>query len=147
MLEKEIAKGQMAQGLGKGGVWKIQEAEPGFGKGTERASGSTDRAAGQNTASEQAIDHPDEGGSRKRARSPEQEEVQEAAPMDVDQEGEVGQEPEDDHGTEQEHLDFADQHQYDAAPSGGWNHELMDLTQTKESPAMDGDGDFDIRED
>eukprot|EP00972_Heterocapsa_arctica_P041418 6108293-Heterocapsa_arctica.AAC.1 len=67
--------------------------------------------------------------------------------MEVDQEGEGGQEPEDDHGTEQENLDFGDQHQYGAAPSGGWNHDLVDLTQNKEGPTIDLDADFDIRED
>eukprot|EP00972_Heterocapsa_arctica_P068098 10055847-Heterocapsa_arctica.AAC.1 len=72
--------------------------------------------------------------------------------MEVDQEGEGGFEPEGDHGTEeeyanQENLDLANQHQYDAAPSGGWNHELVDLTQAKERPVIDLEVEFDIRGD
>eukprot|EP00972_Heterocapsa_arctica_P020129 2971083-Heterocapsa_arctica.AAC.1 len=64
-------------------------------------------------ASEGATEHPKDGESRKRSRSPAQEEGQEAVPMDVDQEGEGSQEPEEDHRTEQENLEFVDQHQYE----------------------------------
>eukprot|EP00972_Heterocapsa_arctica_P101486 14955177-Heterocapsa_arctica.AAC.1 len=67
--------------------------------------------------------------------------------MEVDQEGDGGQVPGDDHGTEQENLDFGNQHQYDDAPSGGWNHETVSLTQTKEGPTIDLVADYDIRED
>eukprot|EP00972_Heterocapsa_arctica_P094497 13935890-Heterocapsa_arctica.AAC.1 len=43
--------------------------------------------------------------------------------MDVDHEGDVAPPPQDEHDTEQENLDYADQHQYSAAPTEGWNHE------------------------
>eukprot|EP00972_Heterocapsa_arctica_P082603 12171659-Heterocapsa_arctica.AAC.1 len=85
-------------------------------------------------------------GTRKRSRTPESEERQEPVPMEVDQEGAEAQEEEDVHGTDQENLDFADQHQYDAAPCGGWNHEVVDLTQTKEGPVIDLEVQLDIRE-
>eukprot|EP00972_Heterocapsa_arctica_P021264 3130027-Heterocapsa_arctica.AAC.1 len=73
MLEKEVAKGQKGEGLGKGRGWRRQEEEPDFGNGTERASGSTDNAngpgrearqprreAGHIMASERATEHPEE---------------------------------------------------------------------------------------
>ena len=43
--------------------------------------------------------------------------------MEVDQEGEAGEQEWDDHGTEEENLQYADQLQYSAAPAEGWNHE------------------------
>jgi hypothetical protein len=39
--------------------------------------------------------------------------------MDVDQEGVAPQEQEDDHGTEQENLEYGDQWQYDSVPTEG----------------------------
>eukprot|EP00972_Heterocapsa_arctica_P115624 16448800-Heterocapsa_arctica.AAC.1 len=50
--------------------------------------------------------------------------------MDVDQEGDVVLPPQDEHETEQENLDFANQQQYSAAPSEGWNHEGGELIQS-----------------
>eukprot|EP00972_Heterocapsa_arctica_P011066 1620225-Heterocapsa_arctica.AAC.1 len=67
--------------------------------------------------------------------------------MEVDQEGDGDQGPEDDHGTEQENLDFGNQHQNDDAPTGGWNHETANLTQAKECPTTDLVAEYDIRED
>eukprot|EP00972_Heterocapsa_arctica_P018518 2735255-Heterocapsa_arctica.AAC.2 len=67
--------------------------------------------------------------------------------MEVDQEGVPDLEPEDDHGTEQANLAFDVQHQYDDPPPGGWNHDMVDLTQTNEGPVIDVDADFDIQED
>eukprot|EP00972_Heterocapsa_arctica_P088170 13000547-Heterocapsa_arctica.AAC.1 len=66
--------------------------------------------------------------------------------MEVDQEGEGVEEQGDVHGTDQENLEYADQQQYDEAPSGGWNHEVVDLTQTKEGPVIDLEAKLDIRE-
>eukprot|EP00972_Heterocapsa_arctica_P089102 13139530-Heterocapsa_arctica.AAC.1 len=44
--------------------------------------------------------------------------------MEVDQEeGEAGLQESDDHGTEEENVQYADQLQYSAAPNEGWNHE------------------------
>eukprot|EP00972_Heterocapsa_arctica_P016607 2450893-Heterocapsa_arctica.AAC.1 len=100
LLEKEADKGQKGVGIGKGGGLKRQEAGSGFGKSSERASGSTDNphAPGREarehrsetshaTAREGATNHPEVGESRKRSRSPAQEDTQEAVPMEVDQEG------------------------------------------------------------
>eukprot|EP00972_Heterocapsa_arctica_P024472 3611054-Heterocapsa_arctica.AAC.1 len=76
-------------------------------------------AAGQGSG----VQSQEEEEARKRPRPTEQEAPQEAVPMDVDQEGDVVLPPQDEHETEQENLDYADQHQYSAAPTEGWNHE------------------------
>eukprot|EP00972_Heterocapsa_arctica_P111973 16429141-Heterocapsa_arctica.AAC.2 len=135
-----------------------QQAGAGTAEGTEMASGSTDNQNGAGPPRDTdrapgrmvhrtASNHPEEGESRKRSRSTEQEEPQEPVPMDVDQEGEGGQQPEDDHGTEQEDLDFAEQHHYANAPSGGWNHEGSELRETKEVSTINREATFDIRVD
>eukprot|EP00972_Heterocapsa_arctica_P081794 12055626-Heterocapsa_arctica.AAC.1 len=67
--------------------------------------------------------------------------------MEVDQEGDFVQGLEEDHGVDQEELDFGNQHQYDDAPIGGWNHEADNLTQSKECPTIDLVAEYDIRED
>ncbi len=100
----------------------------------ERASGSTDhRGSGHETPGQAGgvgrHDHLEaeashEGTeSRKRNRSQDEEDIQEPVPMEVDQEGEAGGQESDDHGTEEENLQYADQLQYSAAPAEGWNHE------------------------
>eukprot|EP00972_Heterocapsa_arctica_P037698 5548379-Heterocapsa_arctica.AAC.1 len=73
--------------------------------------------------------------------------MQEAVPMEVGQEGDYVQGQEENHGTEQEGLDFGNHHQYDDAPIGGWNHEAENLTQSKECPVIDLVPEYDIRED
>eukprot|EP00972_Heterocapsa_arctica_P030724 4522773-Heterocapsa_arctica.AAC.1 len=87
------------------------------------------------------------GDSRKRSRPPAREFVQEPVPMEVDQEGEYVQESVENHGAEQEGQAFANHHQYEVAPVGGWNHEAEDPTQVKRQPAIDLVPEYDIRED
>eukprot|EP00972_Heterocapsa_arctica_P068125 10060070-Heterocapsa_arctica.AAC.1 len=83
------------------------------------------------------MSHNTEQGRRKRPRTLEDEEMQAPVPMEVDQEGVEDQGHGDDHGTEQENLDYAEQHQYDGAPEGGWNHEAAGLILPRENHVFD----------
>eukprot|EP00972_Heterocapsa_arctica_P081825 12058943-Heterocapsa_arctica.AAC.1 len=67
--------------------------------------------------------------------------------MEVDQEGVGDQEVAGVQLTEQINLEIATHHQYNAAPSGGWNHDREEHTQAREAPVIDLDIEFDIRED
>eukprot|EP00972_Heterocapsa_arctica_P017487 2583020-Heterocapsa_arctica.AAC.1 len=67
--------------------------------------------------------------------------------MDVDQEGDESQQAQDDHGTEPENLEFADQQQYAAAPSGGWNHDGSEHRQSIKELTDKPETNFDIRAD
>eukprot|EP00972_Heterocapsa_arctica_P069349 10246655-Heterocapsa_arctica.AAC.1 len=100
---------------------------PSHGRRTERASGSSDRH-----------------GARKVRTNPRIK--AEPAPMEVDQEGAENQDQGDVHGTDQENLDFADQQHYADILEGGWNHEVVDLTQAKEGPVIDLEVQLDVRE-
>ena len=122
----------------------------------ERASGSTDRRLEGSSTTIHHRHHTEadqgpggqyqaEEDSRKRPRPSEQEAPQEAVPMDVDQEGVVVTPPQDEHDTEQENLDYADQQQYSAAPTEGWNHEWGEPIHKEPKNRPEGEEKFCVR--